>query len=259
MVPFTPRETQGQFRPYVENIHSVALLHHSFHRLQRIVKELKGPDGFAWHKELRDDDFPLIDAVYRGTPVTLVTTRMGVDLSLWVAHQLISCGARRLMKLGTFLSLNDEDVQVGDVYAPSESIVLPGPVEAYLGQGTPRVGARGQMIELLLNKRLQNGAPVRTGTVLTYPVLDITTAHPAYQVEFWRRSCFGLEMECSAIFAVAHCFKIQSAALLICNRRWDTIAAEQTKGAWNPPPRPEAYENNYLCAARIALDVLVTP
>jgi hypothetical protein len=43
---------------------------------------------------------------------------MGVDLSLAVAHQLISCGARRLMKLGTFLSLKDEEVHIGDIYAP---------------------------------------------------------------------------------------------------------------------------------------------
>jgi len=230
------------------------LLHHSHEKLCEIVERLLGERVVSRVRYLPHDDFPLINVHYRDVPVTLATTRMGVDLSLWVGHQLISCGAKHLMKLGTFLSLDDKAVRIGDIYAPSKAIVLPGPLEAYLGPRVRTVRAKGPM-----TANLQKDTSVGKGTILTYPMLMTKTAHPAYQVDYWRRSCFGLEMECSAVFSVAECAGVESAALLVCNRLWRTVAAEEEGTASQERTRrPRIFKEKYLSGARLALDVLTS-
>ena len=99
--------------------------------------------------------------------------------------------------------------------------------------------------------------------MLTYPVVIREPLFPesGYSVSNWRDECFGLEMECAAVFAAANYFSVQdvqSAAVLVCNRSWGMLNREEDEDADRTAERlPWEHYQNYEKAIDAALRVLL--
>jgi uridine phosphorylase len=239
-----------------DKIHPRVLLHHSWRKLEEI-------GDFLRREGLRDDvwellvceDFPMVNIRYKGHDITLATTRMGVDPSLWIVDQLATCGAERIIKVGTFLALAGSTIDLGDILVPERAVAPPGPIEAYLGPGHLEVEPDQALCKAILERR----PSLKQGVILTYPVVRLETDHPEYNVAECqeKHGCVGLEMECAAVFSVAQYYRIQAAAMLVCNRLWGTLLCEkQGTGHRAEVSRPDQYDANYDTAVLLALETL---
>jgi uridine phosphorylase len=244
------KEHIKDFDDFVGRVHQRILLHHSYDKLREITDCLKSQGLITKFTELYNEDFPMIDINYKDSQVTLVTTRMGVDLSLWCVDKLAQWGAKYFLKLGTFVALNDE-IQRGDVYVPDNAIVLHGPLNAYLGEGVTSVCASESLTRMIHAK----DNSVNRGTVLTYPVCQMKTKDNVYNPYEYIPNCFGLEMECAAVFAAAQFRNAQSAAILICNRDFPTL--EGRTSGWRINREDPKYHDAYDKTINLALETLI--
>ncbi len=244
------KEHSKDFDDFAGRVHQRILLHHSYDKLKEITESLKSQGLITEFIELHNEDFPMINVNYRGSQLTLVTTRMGVDLSLWCVDKLAQWGARYFLKLGTFVALDDE-IQRGDVYVPDNAIVLHGPLNAYLGEGVTSVCASESLTKIIHAK----DNSINRGTVLTYPVCQMKTKDKIYDPYKYINNCFGLEMECVAVFAAAQFRNTQSATILICNRDFPTL--EGRTSGWRMNREDPKYHYAYDKAINLALETLI--
>jgi uridine phosphorylase len=159
-------------------------------------------------------------AVADGEPLTIQSTGMGGPSAAIVLHELISLGARRLIRVGTCGAL-DPELALGDLVVPRESICADGASRA-LGAGE-RVAADPTLAGALLRAgRTQAGSlpgrRVHSGAVVSVDLFydaDLTPRHPA--------DALAIEMEAAALFAVGSAASTPVACVLIVTDTFDAL------------------------------------
>jgi len=159
-------------------------------------------------------------AVVDGEPLTIQSTGMGGPSAAIVLHELISLGARRLIRTGTCGAL-DPGLALGDLVVARESICTDGTSRA-LG-ADQRVAADPTLAEALLRAGLSQVAPsmrrVHAGAVVSvdlfYDSDSRTRNHPA--------DALAIEMETASLFAVGARASIPVACVLIVTDTFDAF------------------------------------
>jgi len=254
-------ESAGHFKEVADRINERVLLNHEFGKLQEIATI----EGVTNIETLEIRKFPIINIIFQGTPITMVTTHMGVDNTLWVTDALLYHGARKFLKFGSFISLNSS-IDRGDIFVPDNAIALPGPIEVYfdLEETHNRVPADRDLVKHVRKeaRALEMKEP-GGGTILTYPIIRVRTDHPEYTIQRWQDECFGLEMECAALFAVLSHFNLQEdqgneaqgAAVLICNREGHCLKLYPSPS--KTPTSKEVYRLAYTKAMTLSIKALI--
>lgn len=243
---------------YHGKINERVLLHHSWDFLKERVKP-----KLERTVEMISDDYPMINGEYDKKGVTLVATRMGIEESVNIVDQLISLGVERFIKLGSFVALR-KGVNIGDIYVPYEAVRLPGVIDAILRRDE-RVLADRDLFERVGEIASQQKVKVNLGgKIFSCPIygpyIRDEVVDRRYSIDYWRKDCFGDEMECSGIFAIAKARKARSAAILVCNRIWEVLDGYRNglDVDWNEHKnsRKSEYNRGYEDAIKLALELL---
>jgi uridine phosphorylase len=197
------------------------ILHHSWKFISEQIKPY-----LKEAKELVNEDYPILIGKYKNKKIACVCTRMGIEESVNIVDQLISIGADTFVKIGSFVALKDS-INIGDIYIPKEAARLPGVIDAVLPK-RQRIFADKDAVRAIQQAAKENNFSVYMNRkVLTCPLYGFyirdESKDKKYTIDYWKDQCFGEEMECSGVFAVAKARKAKSAAILICNRRWEIL------------------------------------
>ncbi|RTH18246.1 purine-nucleoside phosphorylase [Thermus scotoductus] len=133
---------------------------------------------------------------YRGVPVSVQTTGMGAPSASIVAEELVSLGARVLLRVGTCGAV-DEGLSPGDLVIAQGAVSLDGATRQYL-EGRPYAPVPdAELFRALWKQAEQRGYPHHVGLVATEDAFYATTPEGA---KAWAQ--FGLlafEMEATPL------------------------------------------------------------
>ena len=142
-----------------------------------------------------------------GLPLTVQSTGMGGPSAAIVVEELISLGARRLVRVGTCGALVD-DLRLGELLVAERVVGADGTSRALGAAGTLEPDA-----ELLAALAEFAGAGGRRGTVVT---TDLFYDPVSERADAWvGQGASAVEMEAAAVFAVAARHGLAAACVLI--------------------------------------------
>jgi len=146
---------------------------------------------------------------FKNVPVSVVTTGIGCPSAVIVLEELVSLGAKILIRIGTCGGVQKK-IKPGDLIIPDSAIPLVGLLKSY------QLNLRRTPPEIALMKNLIEKAkdfPPRTW------VGPICTSDAFYQekkeAKEWKsKGILAMEMECAGLFALAKLRKVKAGAIL---------------------------------------------
>jgi DeoD family purine-nucleoside phosphorylase len=171
---------------------------------------LNEPKMFNHHRGLWGYTGPAQD----GEPLTIQSTGMGGPSAAIVVSELVTLGARRLLRLGTCGAL-DDSLELGDLLIATEAIPADGTSRA-LG-ADERVPASSDMVESLTRVGAGRPATVVSSDLFYDDRVGLETA-------WLTAGASAVEMEAATLFALAAKHGLPAGALLIVS---DRIAGEE--------------------------------
>jgi uridine phosphorylase len=169
--------------------------------------------------------YPMFVGSYKNREITLINTHMGPSNTAVVVDQIIDLGAKYIIKIGTFGAIK-EGIKIGDIFLPTGAIRTEGITDAYAPIEFPAVPD-----PMLLNSIKEVAGKMKIGfsegviwsTSVYQPITKDTSINPKFRYDTWRSfDVIGVEWECSSLFICSAVKKTKSAAVLICNRDWET-------------------------------------
>ncbi len=158
--------------------------------------------------------FLIYTGKYEDVPITIATHGIGTQSASIVAEELISMGAKALVRLGSCGALI-KGLKIGDAVIPTGCSYYPGGLfYQYLGEWC--CAASTPNYELLSNLVEETG---KTG--LRYYIGPVVSSEafyaedPEFAKRWGERGNIAVEMECSALFLLGHLRKVKMGALLI--------------------------------------------
>ncbi|HKI56566.1 MAG TPA: purine-nucleoside phosphorylase [Trueperaceae bacterium] len=149
---------------------------------------------------------------YRGMPVTVQTTGMGCPSLAIVVEELVTLGARTLVRVGTCGSVG-ADVAPGDLVIAMASVPRDGTTAAYL-QGRPYAPtADFAVTRALVEAAERSGRRHHAGLILTEDAFYATT--PQDVPELAAEGVLAVEMEASALFTLGKLRGVRAGCALV--------------------------------------------
>jgi DeoD family purine-nucleoside phosphorylase len=183
------------------------------HRALAVAQSLlERPRMFNHHRGL----WGYTGAAGDGEPLTVQSTGMGGPSAAIVAEELISLGARTLVRIGTCGALAP-DLRLGDLLAADEVIAADGASRA-LGAG------ERLRPDPALTAALAAASGERTGTIVSTDVFY--ERRPEAAVGWVADGALAVEMEAAAILQVASLHGVEAACLLAVS---DLVGSERTR------------------------------
>ena len=160
---------------------------------------------------------------------------MGAPYAVMLLESLIARGVKQVIVFGWCGGIAD-DFEVGDIVLPDSAIAQEGTSANYMEKGQdfpvipcPAGAVFSQKVRTALDRA---DIPYHTGRIWTTDAIYRETAE---KVSFFKdRSALAVEMECSALFAVAAFRQVELVALLVVS---DRLTTEK----WHPAFRSEAF------------------
>lgn len=153
---------------------------------------------------------------YKGVPISVQTTGMGAPSAAIVAEELISLGARVLLRVGT-CGAADEALAPGDLVIAQGAVPLDGATRQYL-EGLPYAPLPDPLLFRALWAQAEaKGYPHHVGLVATEDAFYATTPEGARR--FARYGVLAFEMEASVLFLLGQMRKVKAGAILTVSNR----------------------------------------
>lgn len=167
-------------------------------RAKHIAKFFDSPEKVAQNRE-----FLIFTGSYSGVPISACSTGIGAPSAVIALEELVMCGAHTFIRVGTCGALQ-ETITIGDVIVPTAACRGEGTSHRYVPSEFPAV-AHPDIVTAL-----RTTAPdAHTGIVWTDDSFYIS------DVVYWNSlGILAVEMECSALFAVASLKKVRLGAIL---------------------------------------------
>jgi purine-nucleoside phosphorylase len=172
---------------------------------------------------------------------------MGAPYATMVEEALIAKGARTLVVFGWCGSLST-DLAIGDIVLVDGAIADAGTSRNYMESGAvfPRILPDTDLRTRLGHEFSARGIVFKSGTVWTTDAIYRETPN---KIEFFRnRGAAGVDMECSALFAVAGYRKVKIAAILVVSDELGTIT-------WKPGFKSKSFKAARKQVADLLLDL----
>ncbi len=153
---------------------------------------------------------------YKGVPVSVQATGMGAPSAAIVAEELISLGARVLLRVGT-CGAADEALAPGDLVIAQGAVPLDGASRQYLG-GLPYAPVPDPLLFRALWAQAEaKGYPHHVGLIATEDAFYATTPEGA---RGWARyGVLAFEMEASVLFLLGRMRKVKAGTILTVSNR----------------------------------------
>lgn len=166
-------------------------------------------------------EFKTITGTYKGTPISVTSTGIGCPSTAIATEELIACGAKILIRIGTCGGAWREDIKPGSVIIPTASIRDEGTTIEYVPSGYPAVAD-----DLIVNALVKSANELRINSYKGINRTHDSFYSPDRSVVKWgdfykdRRfedipsPILSSEMESSAIFVIASLFGVKAGAIL---------------------------------------------
>lgn len=187
---------------------------------------------------------------YRGVPVSVQSTGMGMPSCAIYVHELLAqYGARTLVRIGTCGAIR-ADLQTRDLVLAQAAATDSGMFRGTFSGATFAAAANFELLQRAHALATEWGKPVRVGTVLTsdtfYPDENVVTSwwHP------WaEHGILAAEMETAALYTLAA--RRSARALSILTVSDNLVTGEQTSA--------EDRQTGFGDMVRLALEVVTEP
>lgn len=191
-------------------------------RIERIAQRLDEP------RFLNDDrGLWTVTGEFEGVPVTAAAFGMGAPIAAVVLHELSSIGVRAFLRLGTVMCL--DAAGLGEMLLAEAAIRGESTSGTYVPDGFPAYA--DFELQTVIRRELQrSGEPWSAGVYATYDgfytemlgLRDHDRARIGARVDELRRlRVVGLDMETSAILAVARALGDRAASLCLATVAWE--------------------------------------
>ncbi|AFV76813.1 purine-nucleoside phosphorylase [Thermus oshimai JL-2] len=153
---------------------------------------------------------------YKGVPVSVQATGMGAPSAAIVAEELITLGARVLLRVGT-CGAADEALAPGDLVIAQGAVPLDGATRQYL-EGLPYAPLPDPLLFRALWAQAEaKGYPHHVGLIATEDAFYATTPEGARR---WARyGVLAFEMEASVLFLLGRMRKVKAGTILTVSNR----------------------------------------
>ncbi len=177
---------------------------------------------------------------------------IGAPYGVMLLESLIAKGAKDIVILGWCGAISNT-LAPGDLVVPDSALVDEGTSRHYmkLAEDDPKVLPDRSLSKTLVDYLTSAGeSPLQTPIWTTDAIYRETPEKVAW---FREKGACAVEMECSALFAVAAYRKVRAAALLIVS---DTLATED--GDWDPGFKRKRFKTMRQFACKSAVEITRT-
>lgn len=175
-------------------------------RVNRIAALLDNPELLAENREYR-----VMQGQYQNTMITVCSTGIGAPSALIALEELVKCGARYLVRVGSAGALQP-DIGLGEVIVAEGAVRDEGGSKAYVEAGFPAV-ANPHLLVALDSYLQQSGAVFHRGIVRSHD--SFYTDEEENICRYWhQKGVLGADMETSALLTVGKLRGLKVASIL---------------------------------------------
>lgn len=187
--------------------------------VERIARALDCKPCKHW---LYGETCPAYTGPVNGHAVSVGLLRVGAPATVMMLEEFIACGARTIVGLGYAGSLQPL-LPIGSIIIPTECVSNEGTSAHYIDDPS-HIRASPDIAEILSSLAREQGVPARAGRFWTTdaPYKELTHVIESHQ----RDSVLGVDMETSAMYALAAHRKVQAANVL--------VVSDELWHDWNP-------------------------
>ncbi len=174
------------------------------------------------HKKVAENrEYKTVTGEFNGTPVSITSTGIGCPSTAIAVEELILCGAKTLIRVGTCGSAWRKDIQPLDVIIPTASVRDEGTTKEYMPEGFPAVATVG-VVNALQKSATEQEINHFMGINRTHDAFYAPDRSVAKWGEFYKDERFkdmdspiiSSEMEVSALFVLASMLGVRAGAVL---------------------------------------------
>jgi purine-nucleoside phosphorylase len=172
---------------------------------------------------------------------------MGAPYATMIAETLIAKGSRTIVVFGWCGAISS-DLSIGDIIVVDGALADEGTSRNYMEQSEafPRVLPDPKLQQRLYDELTAKNLPVRRGTLWT---TDAIYRETPKKIDYFRnKGAVAVEMECSALFAVAKYRKARIAAVVV-------VSDALLEGTWTPGFRSKPFKTSRKQVADTLLDL----
>ena len=179
-------------------------------RVEKIALLCDSAKEIAWNREYRT-----FNAFYKGVAITLCSHGVGAPGAAICFEELIKCGAKVIIRLGTGGSLRPDEIKQGDLVVSLAAAREDGCTQLLVAPQFPAIS--DSEIALALKSVVnQLGARVHCGVTLTHSLFyNSGIASNAHLKLYADSGCLAVEMEVSALFVIASLHRVRAGALFV--------------------------------------------
>ncbi|MGL4561269.1 MAG: nucleoside phosphorylase [Brevinema sp.] len=175
-------------------------------RVDRIRTYLNQTSEIASNRE-----FISINGYYKNTPITVISTGMGATSTLICVEELILCGAKRLIRVGS-AGAYQEYISIGDLILVEGAVRHDGGSRAYVDSAYPAMSS----IELIYHMQalaIQQNISHHCGIIRSHD--SFYTDQEQEICTFWqKKGILGADMETAALLTLARLRNVKATAVL---------------------------------------------
>lgn len=192
--------TDGEVAPTV-------LLSGSPERVELMAAMLDGAERVG-HKR----GYQVLTGTYRGVPVSVATSGVGAPSMAIAVEELVACGARQLIRVGSCASISPS-VRLGGIAVAHAAVRDEGTSAYYAPVAFPAV-ASPRIVQALRDAAAAGGVTVTVGVTRTTDAF-YEGERKAELIAQWRRlGVLAFEMETSCLFTVAAALGVESGSIV---------------------------------------------
>ena len=229
------------------DVRDVVLLPGDPGRVERIAERCSAPTEVA-----RNREYLVVNAEYRGTPLTVCSTGIGSPSAAIAAEELANVGAKCLIRVGTTGALQ-RGIEVGDVVVATAAAKEEGTTKRYESVAYPAV-PDFETTRALVDAAESRGEDVHVGPVVTDDGYYAETDE--YVADWEAAGLLAVEMEAAALFTVARRRGLRAGAL--CTVDGNLVAGTQKTEAEAGEELPAKARNNVERMIGVALEATTT-
>lgn len=164
-----------------------------------------------WQEVAFNREFRTVTGTYEGVPVSIVSTGIGGASAAIAVEELVACGARVLIRIGSAGAVQQE-VQLGDLIIAQGAVREDGASFMYVDKGYPAV-ADPELTMTLTSLCREHEYACHTGIVRSHDSFYID--EEAEIMARWnKKGVLGSDMETAALLTVARLRGVQAASIL---------------------------------------------
>ncbi|WP_028115340.1 nucleoside phosphorylase [Ferrimonas senticii] len=175
-------------------------------RVDRIATLLADVEFLAENREFR-----LLRGHFNGHNITVCSTGIGAPSALIALEELVACGAKQLVRVGSAGALQ-QHIDLGDLVIAEAAVRDEGGSHAYVGGNYPAYGDIGLTAKLIQHCQQQQ-LPYHSGVVRSHDSF-YRDDELAICEQWHRKGVLAADMETAALMTVGRLRGVQVAAIL---------------------------------------------